>query len=1102
MRKLLLVLTLIATQATPLYAIERNVASQKLTVFAFDADGSPVTGDAANITAYVAKDDGTLTALTDTSATERDATNAPGEYLFDLTQGETDAVKLGFTAKSSTSGVQVYGSPPTVYTTPPNSTLLAIDVSGRVDVGELGGDAQSLTDLKDFADAGYDPSTNKIEGVKLADAVTNVTNPVKLPGILYVSKSGNDSNDGLSWSTAKLTISAANTAAGSNEAISLIRIGAGTFSENFTVSKTGLTFQGIGFPTIVTASVAAGSSVIVPLSNTRLLDMAITNTGTGAAVYGFNVSNIEMGRCKLTGQSDGIIFVATEVHAGLWVHECEVYGTFDAAALSGMTGVLVENSYAFSDGTYDTGAPLAGIGGIGITAVSGVGGTGIVRNCIIECVVDATNGNYNSSTILHGLVASSGASIESINNRVLCTSNDASFNGLTRAVDCIGDTTRASVIDFKGGRVYTSGGTPSVDYHFVGTGTTPGIVRVSGASYDPAKLGSNVQILDADVADTKALANGASGFAAIKGVADGTKAVTDALGPRLPGSGTISTHSASDVATAVAASTPAEEFFDNAPTPNVELSPEDLEAIADAVDVDYEAIAEQVRTELATELAHLDADVSSRAASSSLPANFAALGINASGHIGRVTTADQVTSVNDKTGYSLDGVTFPTGFNTLTVSNIQSGLATSANLATLQGDVDAVKAATDKLDAAFAESGVFSETALANAPSGDVSGLPTLEEILQGMVTEDTGETSAASGSVVALSASGITEQNIEDIGEAAGLAAAEAIWTAETRTLTAPTNLAIPSAADIRNDLDANSTKLANLDVTLSSRLATSGYTAPPAAATVASATRTELSTELGRIDATISSRNAVAPLDAAGTRAALGMASANLDAQIEGIEATVDLSPITDKLPSDGAKMAGEGATAKNLDQVSADVDLTPVQDVTDKLNTLLADAGGGLWTLTVGAFANQPPAEVELTEQDKSDIANEVAEKVGSSAFSDVDQEPVGEDRTILLEPNDSDGLVGEKVKTLAVGSTPTFAVDFRKNMAVNSWITIVGEPTIVGGTAGGITFDQMGRDKSLAKFRATGVTAGTYRVRVPVTYYGGASAAGFITLKVVE
>lgn len=40
---------------------------------------------------------------------------------------------------------------------------------------QIGGVAQSATDLKDFADAGYDPSTNKVQGVVLVDTVTTLT---------------------------------------------------------------------------------------------------------------------------------------------------------------------------------------------------------------------------------------------------------------------------------------------------------------------------------------------------------------------------------------------------------------------------------------------------------------------------------------------------------------------------------------------------------------------------------------------------------------------------------------------------------------------------------------------------------------------------------------------------------------------------------------------------------------------------------------------------------------------------------------------------------------------------------------------------------------
>ena len=50
-------------------------------------------------------------------------------------------------------------------------------VTARVtaNVDQLNGGAQSLLDLKDFADDGYDPSTNKVQGVVLTDTLTTYT---------------------------------------------------------------------------------------------------------------------------------------------------------------------------------------------------------------------------------------------------------------------------------------------------------------------------------------------------------------------------------------------------------------------------------------------------------------------------------------------------------------------------------------------------------------------------------------------------------------------------------------------------------------------------------------------------------------------------------------------------------------------------------------------------------------------------------------------------------------------------------------------------------------------------------------------------------------
>lgn len=111
----------------------KNTASQKIELFAFNTStGAPQTGDAANLTAYVGKDGGTLTALADTTATEMSSTNGAGWYSFDLAQAETNADKLLFTGKSTTANVVVVGQP--WATRPANFTALAIDSSGNVKV--------------------------------------------------------------------------------------------------------------------------------------------------------------------------------------------------------------------------------------------------------------------------------------------------------------------------------------------------------------------------------------------------------------------------------------------------------------------------------------------------------------------------------------------------------------------------------------------------------------------------------------------------------------------------------------------------------------------------------------------------------------------------------------------------------------------------------------------------------------------------------------------------------------------------------------------------------------------------------------------------------
>lgn len=126
----------------------KNVASQKITLVAFDsATGKKKTGDASNQTFYVSKDDGAVTVLGTPTPTEMDATNAPGCYSGTLTQAETNADKLVFTGKSSTSGIEIV--PQVIYT----SALQTGDAYARLGAPAGASIAADLAAVKTEEDA-------------------------------------------------------------------------------------------------------------------------------------------------------------------------------------------------------------------------------------------------------------------------------------------------------------------------------------------------------------------------------------------------------------------------------------------------------------------------------------------------------------------------------------------------------------------------------------------------------------------------------------------------------------------------------------------------------------------------------------------------------------------------------------------------------------------------------------------------------------------------------------------------------------------------------------------------------------------------------------
>jgi hypothetical protein len=83
---------------------------------------------------------------------------------------------------------------------------LDIQATGEVDANltMMGGVTQSATDLKDFADEGYDPATNKVQGVVLVDTLTTYTGntvqtadvAARVPNVLNTTALG---NIGIDW---------------------------------------------------------------------------------------------------------------------------------------------------------------------------------------------------------------------------------------------------------------------------------------------------------------------------------------------------------------------------------------------------------------------------------------------------------------------------------------------------------------------------------------------------------------------------------------------------------------------------------------------------------------------------------------------------------------------------------------------------------------------------------------------------------------------------------------------------------------------------------------------------------------------------------------
>jgi hypothetical protein len=156
-------------------------------------DGTPETGVVFNTSgidmqyrregaAVVDITEATLAALTTAHSDGGFLHIANGYYRLDLPDAACAAGANGVLVEGTVTGMIVIGCyiqltniPVDVRawlgTAPATPTVAGVP---EVDVTHMEGGTQTVTDLKDFADAGYDPSTNKVQGVVLADSVTAI----------------------------------------------------------------------------------------------------------------------------------------------------------------------------------------------------------------------------------------------------------------------------------------------------------------------------------------------------------------------------------------------------------------------------------------------------------------------------------------------------------------------------------------------------------------------------------------------------------------------------------------------------------------------------------------------------------------------------------------------------------------------------------------------------------------------------------------------------------------------------------------------------------------------------------------------------------------
>lgn len=192
---------------------------------------------------------------------------------------------------------------------------------------------------------------------------------------------GNDSNDGHSYGTAKLTIAAALSAASDGDTI---KVWSGDYAENVG----GKVIELIGmnrYKTRILGSIIPESGSVV-----RNLTVSDSDSEGRGIVISTGVSNVQIERCNIFGAKDGI-WCSGGATSDITIRDCDITSNFDGINLWGCLRMLVERCSIRTDSTHpdcDTS-----------NAVTGIFGCNAIFN---DCTFVATRTTGSASKILTG----------------------------------------------------------------------------------------------------------------------------------------------------------------------------------------------------------------------------------------------------------------------------------------------------------------------------------------------------------------------------------------------------------------------------------------------------------------------------------------------------------------------------------------------------------------------------------------------------------------------------------------------------------------------------------------------------------------------------